>query len=730
MAEAGWYPDPSGAPGQRWWDGAQWTEHVHAAAPEPATETPAPKKGRGKKIGIIVGVAVALVVALVLTFSVVAIRGFLGLDRQFALPTEAEPVADRGYAMTEPLLNVSTRSSLTFPAKYDFDARSGKSLRSDWAFELFLDPALTNRASVSVFQSQPGADLSIRPNESREEMMPGRSEPVAIMSPSSDWQSWGLEPEYYFVRHVDEKGDPLETPVVTKVTTESTGFAEPSVQVSADAETGALELSWAPVEGATEYVVVGSFAQVSDNSSGRLYTVLGTTSETSWSSKDDVESSALGDKQNVNLVSFDGESADEITAMGAREDDWNYESSAYRWGVIANDGDRYSRVATADADEITQALPYEVAEYAMGGETLVFDEQELRAVPPRFAFTSLDGLTRQTQAVIPEGGIEWTGNRLLTVSFHGVGTQLTHRVEWSGADPGFDTEAFRADYNARAAAAVPTTGGSTVISKSLEEVAIDSTPVSEPADVAYPVHGSDDYVRFLAGHMIAGTRFVDVTAFARAAGAQSLYDALEEAQSQNAYVVGVGSYGTRESDDSTVLWLEYDMDEAERTAIQQSIKSSVDGILASVVTDGMSARDKAVAINDWVTGNVEYDYTALANRDATGSTDGFEYAWRADGVFERGTAVCAGYSFAYATLMNAAGVETVYVTGDVFSAGRHAWNKVLIDGSWWAVDTTWNDTPDGNRYLLISDAGFTGPAERVEDGAWVRDDALGNYRTP
>src|ERR1700743_1817300 len=27
---AGWYDDPSGA-GLRWWDGEQWTEHVHSA---------------------------------------------------------------------------------------------------------------------------------------------------------------------------------------------------------------------------------------------------------------------------------------------------------------------------------------------------------------------------------------------------------------------------------------------------------------------------------------------------------------------------------------------------------------------------------------------------------------------------------------------------------------------------------------------------------------------------
>jgi hypothetical protein len=38
---AGWYPDPSGGQGQRWWDGTQWTDHLSApaaaAAAYPAT---------------------------------------------------------------------------------------------------------------------------------------------------------------------------------------------------------------------------------------------------------------------------------------------------------------------------------------------------------------------------------------------------------------------------------------------------------------------------------------------------------------------------------------------------------------------------------------------------------------------------------------------------------------------------------------------------------------------
>ena len=39
---AGWYPDPQGTPQTlRWWDGAQWTEHTHAAQAQPPAQAPA-----------------------------------------------------------------------------------------------------------------------------------------------------------------------------------------------------------------------------------------------------------------------------------------------------------------------------------------------------------------------------------------------------------------------------------------------------------------------------------------------------------------------------------------------------------------------------------------------------------------------------------------------------------------------------------------------------------------
>jgi hypothetical protein len=38
---AGWYADPSGAPGHRWWDGQAWSSHFAPAAPQPVAASAA-----------------------------------------------------------------------------------------------------------------------------------------------------------------------------------------------------------------------------------------------------------------------------------------------------------------------------------------------------------------------------------------------------------------------------------------------------------------------------------------------------------------------------------------------------------------------------------------------------------------------------------------------------------------------------------------------------------------
>ena len=62
---AGWYPDPSGAPQRRYWDGQGWTDHVAEAGPsQPPPPDPAKdleslrQDGRRAKVAVLVGVPV------------------------------------------------------------------------------------------------------------------------------------------------------------------------------------------------------------------------------------------------------------------------------------------------------------------------------------------------------------------------------------------------------------------------------------------------------------------------------------------------------------------------------------------------------------------------------------------------------------------------------------------------------------------------------------------------
>ena len=75
----GWYPDPSGAPGQRYFDGQQWTTHA----------PPAPKKSR---TGLWIGLS--LLAAVVLCFGGCAALIGIGLSSEDPdTPSNAQPTA-------------------------------------------------------------------------------------------------------------------------------------------------------------------------------------------------------------------------------------------------------------------------------------------------------------------------------------------------------------------------------------------------------------------------------------------------------------------------------------------------------------------------------------------------------------------------------------------------------------------------------------------------------------
>lgn len=127
--------------------------------------------------------------------------------------------------------------------------------------------------------------------------------------------------------------------------------------------------------------------------------------------------------------------------------------------------------------------------------------------------------------------------------------------------------------------------------------------------------------------------------------------------------------------------------------------------LALSITDGLTDDfDKMVAIYDWVTGNIAYDLDKADNLSAFDS--GAIY------VLEQGSGVCHDYAELTKSLLTAVGIESTYEMGNVHptndTSELHAWNQALINGKWYALDTTW-----GAGFLLEGRTGFVQRPSRL-----------------
>lgn len=105
----------------------------------------------------------------------------------------------------------------------------------------------------------------------------------------------------------------------------------------------------------------------------------------------------------------------------------------------------------------------------------------------------------------------------------------------------------------------------------------------------------------------------------------------------------------------------------------------------SVVNDGMSDLEKAVALHDYIAVNTKYNWTTGNG----GYISSPHTIYTAYGVLVEQDAVCQGYALAYKLLLNKAGIESGVV---ISNAMHHEWNYIKLDGKYYYVDVTWDDS--------------------------------------
>lgn len=133
---------------------------------------------------------------------------------------------------------------------------------------------------------------------------------------------------------------------------------------------------------------------------------------------------------------------------------------------------------------------------------------------------------------------------------------------------------------------------------------------------------------------------------------------------------------------------------------RKELKAKVSEIVSACVTDGMTDREKIVALVNYVYGHCEYASDWSKNRANT--------AW---GLLVYGEAQCSGYARGMVALFDAVGVESRYVHAakDDPINPSHQWNMVRLDGKWYHLDVQMFDSSysGANKPILLMGSHLT-----------------------
>ena len=110
-----------------------------------------------------------------------------------------------------------------------------------------------------------------------------------------------------------------------------------------------------------------------------------------------------------------------------------------------------------------------------------------------------------------------------------------------------------------------------------------------------------------------------------------------------------------------------------------------------------SAYNQIKYVHDYIVDNTSYDST-ISNPDI----------YNIYGTLIRKSSVCEGYAKSFKYLMDALDIPCVIVIGEATNSSgeseSHAWNYVMLNNIWYAIDTTWDDpVAIGNAYISEED---------------------------
>lgn len=128
------------------------------------------------------------------------------------------------------------------------------------------------------------------------------------------------------------------------------------------------------------------------------------------------------------------------------------------------------------------------------------------------------------------------------------------------------------------------------------------------------------------------------------------------------------------------------------TAFSEAVKVHDEMWASGAITSAMTQKEKAKVYFDWVVKHCDYDHES--------NVDSFVPY----GVFNKGKAVCQGYTGAYNLLLKLEGIDC-----STDSTLDHIWTVAILDGVVYHIDATWgdqNNVPANNYFCMTEDAAW------------------------
>ena len=140
----------------------------------------------------------------------------------------------------------------------------------------------------------------------------------------------------------------------------------------------------------------------------------------------------------------------------------------------------------------------------------------------------------------------------------------------------------------------------------------------------------------------------------------------------------------------------YFIDEFTSQSQVESAISQIEQVRNQIIQNRSgNAYDDIKMVHDYLVENIEYD-TSLSQSNI----------YNVYGALVKGRAVCEGYARSFKYLMDELGIPCTLVIGTgTNSQGQtenHAWNYVQLNGTWYAIDCTWDDPVSSTGYVSQS----------------------------